>query len=81
MRHLRPHPVGTYETPARLAKPAGAGMKVTYVAYTNPALAAIAPSRERAKAKQGWTFKELPVPHDVEIPSPDKVLEVLLGVA
>ncbi len=52
-QRLRPHPIGTYESPVRLTKPAGAGLPVTYVAYTNPALAAIEPSRQRAKAKAG----------------------------
>lgn len=77
MRRLRPHPIGTYESPVRLAKPAGAGLPVTYVAYTNPALASIEPSRQRARAKTGWRYLELPVPHDVEIPMPEKVVALL----
>jgi pimeloyl-ACP methyl ester carboxylesterase len=80
MRRLRPHPIGTYDSPVRLAKPAGAGLPVTYVAYTSPALASIEPSRQRARAKAGWTYKELPVPHDVEIPTPEKVIELLAGI-
>ena len=80
MRRLRPHPIGTYESPVRLAKPAGAGLPVTYVAYTNPALAAIEPSRQRAKAKAGWPYVDLPVPHDVEIPNPENVTELLAGI-
>jgi hypothetical protein len=80
MRRLRPHPIGTYESPVRLSKPAGAGLPVTYVAYTNPALASIEPSRQRAKAKAGWTYVDLPVPHDVEIPNPEKVTELLAGI-
>ncbi len=80
MRRLRPHPIGTYESPVRLSKPAGAGLPVTYVSYTNPALASIEPSRQRAKAKAGWTYVELPVPHDVEIPNPEKVTELLAGI-
>ncbi|AWN50797.1 alpha/beta hydrolase [Methylobacterium sp. 17Sr1-1] len=80
MQRLRPHPIGTYESPVRLSKPAGAGLPVTYVAYTNPALASIEPSRQRAKAKAGWQYRELAVPHDVEVPNPEKVVEVLAGV-
>jgi hypothetical protein len=80
MRRLRPHPIGTYESPVRLSKPAGAGLPVTYVSYTNPALASIEPSRQRAKAKAGWTYVDLPVPHDVEIPNPEKVTELLAGI-
>lgn len=80
MRRLRPHPIGTYESPVRLSKPAGAGLPVTYVSYTNPPLASIEPSRRRARAKEGWTYVELPVPHDVEVPTPEKVVELLAGI-
>jgi pimeloyl-ACP methyl ester carboxylesterase len=80
MRRLRPQPIGTYESPVRLSKPAGAGLPVTYVAYTNPALASIEPSRQRARAKPGWQYRELPVPHDVEVPTPEKVVELLAGI-
>ena len=80
MRRLRPHPIGTYESAMRIAKPAGAGLPVTYVAYTSPALASIEPSRQRAKAKQGWRYVDLPVPHDVEIPDPNRVVELLAGI-
>ncbi len=79
-QRLRPHPIGTYESPVRLSKPAGAGLPVTYVAYTNPALASIEPSRQRAKAKAGWQYRELAVPHDVQVPSPEKVIELLAGM-
>lgn len=80
MRRLRPHPIGTYESVVRLARPAGAGLPVTYVSYTSPALASIEPSRQRARHKQGWRFVEMPVPHDVEIPNPEKVVELLAGI-
>ena len=80
MRRLRPHPIGTYESPVRLSKPAGAGLPVTYVSYTNPALASIEPSRQRARAKAGWHYMELAVPHDVEVPMPEKVVELLARI-
>lgn len=80
MRRLRPHPIGTYESPVRLTKPAGAGLPVTYVSYTNPPLASIEPSRQRARAKAGWRYVELAVPHDVEVPAPEKVIELLAGM-
>ena len=80
MRRLRPHPIGTYESPVRLSKPAGAGLPVTYVSYTNPPLASIEPSRQRARAKAGWRYMELAVPHDVEVPTPEKVVELLAGM-
>ncbi|CAI9120169.1 alpha/beta hydrolase [Brytella acorum] len=73
MRHLRPHPVGTYETPVRLRQPAGSGLRVTYVAYEKPALESIAPSRQRAREKAGWEYLSRPVPHDAEVADPELV--------
>ena len=80
MRRLRPHPVGAYDSPVRLTRPAGAGRPVTYVAYTDPPLASIEPSRHRARAKAGWRYLELAVPHDVEVPMPETVVELLAGI-
>ena len=80
MRHLRPHPVGTYETPVQLRRSAGAGLPVTYVEYTGPALASIEPSRQRARAKLGWQLMQLPVIHDAEVKTPGRVVDLLLGV-
>lgn len=73
MRHLRPHPVGTYETPIRLRQPAGSGLPVTYIAYEKPALASIALSRQRARGKSGWDYLSRPVPHDAEVADPELV--------
>jgi hypothetical protein len=53
---------------------------VTYVAYTNPALGSIDPSRQRARGKAGWRYIKMPVPHDVEIPTSEKVVELLAGI-
>ena len=80
MRRLRPHPVGTYDSQVHLARPAGAGLQVTYVAYTDPPLASIEPSRQRAQAKAGWRYLELAVPHDVEVANPETVVELLAGI-
>ena len=80
MRHLRPHPVGTYETPLRLRRSAGAGHRVTYVEYTDPALASIEPSRQRARVKPGWQVMRLPVIHDAEVKTPDRVVDLLSGI-
>lgn len=79
MRHLRPHPVGTYETPARLERPAGAGLSVTYIAYENPALGSIEPSRAFARAQPGWHYHSEAVPHDAEIVFPERVASLITG--
>lgn len=82
-RRLAPHPFGTYDTPLRLKAPPGAGRPVTYVSYTNPALASIEPSRVRAKAKQGpnWRFMEMDVPHDAQAAVPERIITLLDGIA
>ena len=80
MHRLCPHPVGTYDSPVRLARPAGAGLPVTYAAYISPPLTSIEPSRQRASAKPGWRYLELAVPHDVQVANPETVVELLAGV-
>jgi len=80
MRRLRPHPIGAYDTPVHLGRPAGAGLPVTYVAYTDPPLASIEPSRQRARAKAGWRYLELAVPHDIEVAAPERVIDLLAGI-
>ncbi|GBQ09817.1 alpha/beta fold hydrolase [Swaminathania salitolerans] len=71
--HLRPHPVGTYETPVRLSHPPGEGLPVTYIAYENPALASIEPSRAYARSRSDWHYRSEAVPHDAEVVYPEKV--------
>jgi pimeloyl-ACP methyl ester carboxylesterase len=80
MRGLRPHPIGTYESPLHLTKPAGAGLPVTYVAYTNPPVSSIEPSRQRARAKASWRYLELAVAHNAEVSAPGKVVELLTTI-
>ncbi len=79
MQRLRPHPIGTYESPVRLSKPAGAGLPVTYVAYTTR----LSPRSSRAGSGRGRNPMDLPrtgVPHDVEVPHPETVVELLAGI-
>ncbi|WP_336762074.1 alpha/beta fold hydrolase [Asaia sp. VD9] len=71
--HLRPHPVGTYETQARLSHQPGHGLPVTYIAYENPALASIEPSRAYARSRSDWHYRSEAVPHDAEVVYPEKV--------
>jgi len=80
MRRLCPQPVGSYDSPIRLARPAGAGLPVTYVAYTDPPLASIEPSRRRARSKPGWRYLELAVPYDVQVATPGVVVDLLAGI-
>jgi len=80
MCRLRPYPIGSYDSPVRLARPAGAGLPVTYVAYTDPPLASIKPSRQRARAEPGRRYLKLAVPHDVEMATPEMVIDLLAGI-
>ncbi|MCK8787410.1 alpha/beta hydrolase [Roseomonas sp. NAR14] len=79
-RRLRPHPWGTYTSRLTLANPVGNGRPVTYVSYTNPPLGSIEPSRQRARSKQGWTYRELPVPHDAQAAEPERIVALLDGI-
>ena len=40
-----------------------------------------ASSRQRARVTAGWRYLELAVPHDVEVPMPEKVVELLAGIS
>jgi len=79
--HLRPHPIGTYQTPVRLSKPVGAGLPVTYIAYENPALASIEPSRAYAREQNGWHYRSETLPHDAEVIYPKRVASLIAELA
>ena len=74
---IRPQPIGTYDTPLRLALPAGAGRPVTYIAFTGPANPAIEPSRQRARNRTDWQFEKMETPHDTPLIYPDRLAERL----
>ncbi len=76
-QRVRPQPVGTYDTPLRLARPAGADHPVTYIAFTGPANPAIEPSRQRARHKAGWHFEKMDTPHDTPLIYPARLVERL----
>lgn len=77
----RPQPLGTFALPLKLSRPAGADHPVTFVSFTAPAIAAIEPSRARARQKAGWHFEEMAVPHDTPLIYPDRTVERLLQVS
>ena len=61
---LTPHPFQTYFDRLTLQHPLGNGVKVTYLACTQPPHAATASSRVLAQAMPGWTYRGIPTAHN-----------------
>lgn len=79
-RRLTPHPIGTYETPLRLANPVGNGRPCTYVHCTSPPFPPMEASRHLAKGREGWGWAELAASHNTLITVPDEVARLLAGI-
>jgi pimeloyl-ACP methyl ester carboxylesterase len=80
-RRQTPHPGGTYDDPVDFDATRWAARDRTYVACTAPALATIAPARQRVAAQDGWNLAELTTGHDPMVTAPDELIAVLLALA
>ncbi|SAK98390.1 esterase [Caballeronia calidae] len=74
---VTPHPYRTYFDKLKLDHPIGNGKPVTYIACTKPYFANIAPSREYAKAQDGWRYLEIATGHDAMLTEPDELTRML----
>ena len=79
-RRFTPHPIGTYETPLRLANPAGNGRPCTYVHFTSPPFTPFEGHRRWARGREGWNWVELAGSHVAPNTMPDEVARVLAGI-
>lgn len=78
-RHLRPHPIKTYEDVLVLAHPAlGAGRPKTFIACTIPQYATLDPTHQWVRSQPDWTYKELATGHDAMVTAPDELTDMLL---
>ncbi|RVU14322.1 alpha/beta fold hydrolase [Methylobacterium oryzihabitans] len=80
-RRLTPHPLGTYESPLRVAGPIGAGRPRTYVDCTDPAYPALAGVKEWVRAQDGWGWREMATGHNAMMTAPDALTRLLLDLA
>jgi len=80
-RHLRPHPIKTYEDALMLKHAAlGAGRPKTFIACTVPQYPTLDPTHEWVRSQPDWTYKELATGHDAMVTAPAALSEMLLGV-
>ena len=70
-----------YDTPLQFDAARVAALPRTFIDCTSPALATIAPMRERVRAEPGWSVVEIATGHDAMISAPKALLDVLLGLA
>lgn len=79
-RRLSPQPESVSLSPLNLANPVGNGLPRTYVACTQPQLAAVASSQAWVKSQPGWQWRELQGCHDVMITEPDQLSALLVEI-
>jgi pimeloyl-ACP methyl ester carboxylesterase len=79
-RRSTPHPVGTYESPLRLANPVGNGRPCTYIACTAPLYPPLEASRQWAKRQSGWRWQEIATGHDAMPTAPAELSRMLLAI-
>ncbi|MEO6408316.1 MAG: alpha/beta hydrolase, partial [Burkholderiaceae bacterium] len=79
-RRQTPHPGGVYDAPLDFDAQRWAALPRTFVDCTTPALATIAPIRERVGAQPGWTVHEIATGHDAMVSEPDALVRILLSV-
>jgi len=80
-RRQTPHPGAPYDTALAFDAERIAALPRTFLSCTAPALSTIDASRERIRARPGWTFIELATGHDPMISAPDELVRELLRLA
>ena len=73
---LTPHPIATYDSPARLSGMPGAGLACDYIRCVEPEYAPLAWARERAR-HYGWPMHDLPSGHDAMLIAPADLVSLL----
>jgi pimeloyl-ACP methyl ester carboxylesterase len=80
-RHLRPHPLKTYEDPLRLEHPLGHDRPKTYIACAQPEYAVLAAVRAWVRAQPDWAFAQIATGHDAMVTAPELLAATLLRFA
>lgn len=79
-RRQTPQPFRLYQQPLDFDATRVAQIPRTFVDCTQPALATIAPSRQRVRSEPGWQVLELATGHDPMVSEPALLAEVLVGL-
>lgn len=78
---LTPHPLRTFEQPARLTAAAAALPRAFVHCTAGPVAPSFAPFAAQARAAPGWRFHELDTGHDAMITVPDQLAGLLRALA
>ena len=79
-RRLTPHPVGTYESPMRIANPVANGRPRTYIACTNPIYGPLEGARQWVKKQENWKWQEIATGHDAMVIAPSELAHILTTI-
>lgn len=79
-RRQTPQPFRLYQQPLPYDGEAWAQMPRTFIDCTAPALATIAPARERVRREPGWQLIEMATGHDPMVSDPEGLARHLLAV-
>jgi pimeloyl-ACP methyl ester carboxylesterase len=77
---LTPHPMATYTSPLHLKHELANGVPRTYIVCTQPLYAALASSRDLARAL-GWPLREIANGHDAMVSAPAELAALLTDIA
>jgi pimeloyl-ACP methyl ester carboxylesterase len=77
MGKLTPHPLQSYFDPLVLANPLLNGLPATYIACSQPFFPATESSRQLARGRPGWCYRELPTGHDAMLLAPAELSAML----
>ncbi len=77
-RRLRPMPAGTYTGTFTFKHSGSNGLKRTYIASTKPLYALLAPTHDRIRRDNTWSFMTLEAGHDSMVTAPDELTSLLM---
>ena len=79
-RRLTPHPLGSYESPLKLANPVGNGRPCTYIRCTDPAYGPLEASRQWVADQPGWQRQGIATGHDAMVTAPRELAQALATI-
>ena len=79
-RRQTPQPFSVYQQVLHFDAARVAAVPRTFIDCTSPALATIAPSRQRVRSEPGWQVMELATGHDPMVSEPQALADLLLGI-
>lgn len=79
-RRQTPQPFRLYQQPLDFDAARVARIHRTFIDCTSPALATIAPSRQRVRSEPGWQVLEMATGHDPMVSAPQELAALLLGL-